>query len=238
MGRIQSNIGLITGMPIGDTVDQLMVFSAKPRDMLIQRTGTLQKEPIAVTELSALLMAVQYVSQNLGKPDIYDQRQVSSNNANLLAATMTGKPPNGTHQFTPLRMSQYHQMLSSGFKSDSDPIGEGSFSFRYGAHVERNSPLELLGGGAGMTRGRIRITDRSGASAEIDLSTAQSVDDVLDAINSNTIINVTATTHGDRFRLIDNTGQTVSNLMVQELGGASTAASLGLAGFNLTLGLT
>ena len=200
--------------------------------MLQSRTDALAQEQIAVTELSALLMSVQYVSQNLGKPDIYDQRQVSSSNENLLLATMTGKPPNGTYQFTPLRMSQYHQMLSSGFKSDSNPIGEGSFTFRYGAHVERSSPLELLGGGAGITRGRIRITDRSGASAEIDLSTAQTVDDVLDAINSNTAVNVTATTHGDSFRLIDNTGQSVSNLMVQELGNGSTAASLGLAGIN------
>ena len=232
MGRIQTNIGLITGIPIGDIVDQLIALSARPRDMLVERTGALQQEQIAVTELSALLMSVQYVSQNLGKPDIYNQRRVSSSNENLLAATMTGTPPNGTYQFTPLRMSQYHQMLSSGFKSDSDPIGEGSFTFRYGAHVERNSPLELLGGGAGITRGRIRITDRSGASAEIDLSTAQTVDDVLDAINSNTGINVTATTHGDRFRLIDNTGQSVSNLIVQELGGGSTAASLGLGGIN------
>lgn len=232
MGRIQSNIGLVTGMPIGDTVDQLMALSAKPRDMLLERTGALQQEQIAVTELSALLMSVQYVSQNLGKPDIYDQRQVSSSNENLLGATMSGTPPNGTYQFTPLRMSRYHQMLSSGFKSDSDPIGEGSFTFRYGAHVERNSPLELLGGGAGLTRGRIRITDRSGASAEIDLSTAQTVDDVLDAINSSSGINVTATTHGDGFRLIDNTGQSVSNLMVQELGSGLTAASLGLAGID------
>jgi len=232
MGRIQTNIGLVTGIPIGDTVDQLMALAAKPRDMLEDRTGALEQEQIAVTELSALLMSVQYVSQNLGKPDIFNQRRVSSSNENLLLATMTSNPPNGTYQFTPMRTSQHQQMLSSGFKSDSDPIGEGTFSFRYGAHVQRNSPLELLGGGAGITRGRIRITDRSGASAEINLSTAQTVDDVLDAINSATNINVTATTHGDSFRLIDNTGQAVSNLMVQELGSGSTAASLGLAGIN------
>ena len=206
MGRIQSNIGLVTGMPIGDTVDQLMALAAKPRDMLADRTTAMQQEQIAVTELSALLMSFQYVSQNLGKPDVYDQRQVSSSNENLLSATMTGDPPAGNFQFTPLRMSQHQQMLSSGFKSDSDPIGEGSFSFRYGADVQRSSPLELLGGGTGITRGRIRITDRSWTSAEIDLSTAQTIDDVLDAVNSNNVINVTATTHGDRFQLVDNTG--------------------------------
>jgi NAD(P)-dependent dehydrogenase (short-subunit alcohol dehydrogenase family) len=40
-------------------------------------------------------------------------------------------------------------------------------------------------------------------------------------------INVTAVAHGDRLRLVNNTGQAVSNLKVQEVGGGTTAASLG-----------
>ena len=34
MGRIQSSVGLITGIPIQDTVDQLIKLAAKPRDLL------------------------------------------------------------------------------------------------------------------------------------------------------------------------------------------------------------
>ena len=105
-------------------------------------------------------------------------------------------------------------------------------SFRFGGFVDEGLSLDLLGGGAGLTRGKIRVTDRSGASAEIDLRYARSIDDVLTAINDNADIDVSAVAVGDRIRLIDDTGQTAANLRVQEVGGGTTAASLGLSGVN------
>ncbi|MEE8452726.1 MAG: flagellar filament capping protein FliD [Thermoguttaceae bacterium] len=232
MGRIQTNIGLITGMPIGDTVDSLMQLAARPRDLLIERTTRIQEEQIAVTELSAYVLAVKFVTDNLGKEGLYDQREVSSSAPDILSATVTGKPPKGVYRFTPLQMAQNHQVLSAGVASDTDSLGGGSFSFRFGSHVERSTPLEIFGGGEGFTRGRIRITDRSGTSALIDLSSARTLDDVLDTINNNMAINLTAVAHGDGIRLIDHTGQAASNLKVQEIGTGTTAASLGLAGID------
>jgi flagellar hook-associated protein 2 len=233
MGQIQSNVGLISGFPIGDTVDALMKLAAKPRDLLVQRTQGLQDEQAAVSTLSALLLKVKYITDSLGKEGLYDQRQAVSSDPAALAATLTGNPPKGSYQFTPLQMAQGQQWLSSGFTSGSDPIGGGTLTFRFGDHVQRSAPLDLFGGGQGVARGKIRITDRSGASAEIDLSTVQTVDDVLQAINGNSTINVTAVAQGDKLRLIDNTGQSVSNLKVQEIGGGTTAASLGLAGIDV-----
>ncbi len=233
MGRIQSNIGLITGIPIMDTVNALMALSAKPRDVLFERTSALQNEQVAVTGLAALLAAVRYITVSVGKEDLYDQREVISSDPDTLSATITGKPPLGTYQFTPLRMVQSQQWLGSGFESDTDPLGGGAFSFRFGDDVQRAANLELFGSGQGVVRGRILITDRSGARAEIDLSTVQTVDDVLEAINGNSAINVTAVARGNGFRLIDHTDQSVSNLKVQDIGGGSTAASLGLGGIDV-----
>ncbi len=233
MGRIQSNIGLITGMPIGDTVDQLMALAAKPRDMLAERTEKLKVEQVAVTELSAYLLSVRYVTDNLGKEEVFDQRAVSSSNEAVLSATVTGNPAVGLHQFTPLRTAQSQQLLSSGFRSDVEPLGGGTLSFRFGDHVQRGTELSRFGEGDGVVRGRIRITDRSGATAEIDLSTVQTVDDVLEAINSDARLNLSAVAAGDGIRLIDHTGQSISNLKVQEVSGGTTAASLGLDGIDV-----
>jgi len=233
MARIQTDTGLITGIAIGDTVDQLMQLAARPRNMLVQRTEGLQEEQIAVTTLSALLASVQYVVTNLGKADLYDKRSATTSNPTALSATITGDAPKGSYRFTPLRTVQYHQLLSSGVGSDGESLGGGKLTFRFGAQVGRSADLDTLAGGQGAVRGAIRITDRSGASAEIDLTAAQSVDDVLEAINANAAINVTATAQGDRIRLADQTGQTVSNLRVQEVGGRTTAASLGLAGIDV-----
>ena len=232
MTKIQSNIGIITGMAIGDTVDSLMALSAKSRDMLAERTQTMANEQVAVTELSAYLYAVRMISDNLGKADLFDAREASSSNENVLTANVTGTPPEGIYHFTSVRAVQNHQFLSGGVSEDSEPLGGGTFSFRFGDNVEQSASLSRFNGGQGVRRGQIRITDRSGASSQIDLSTVQTVDDVLDAINENVGINITAVARGDGIRLIDNTGQSVSNLMVQEVSGGTTAASLGLDGIN------
>jgi len=233
MGQIQTNIGLITGMPIGDTVDSLMVLAGKPRDMLLERTERLQQEQAAVTELSAMLLTVKYVTDSLGKEELYDKRDVLSSNPDVLSATVDGRPPMGSYQFTPLRTVQSQQLLSSGVESDTAPLGGGKLTFRFGNNVEHSASLDLFNAGQGIARGHILITDRSGARADVDLSVAETIDDVLEAVNNNHAINVTAVIHGDRIRLIDNTGQTVSNLKVQESAGGSTAASLGLANINV-----
>ena len=232
MGRIQTNIGLVSGIPIGDMVDQLMSVAARPRDMLIQRTEKLFNEQDAVAELSAMLVGIQLYTNRLGSEFLYEQRKVASSQPAALAVTATGRPPAGNYQFTPVRAAQTQQWLGTGVRDATAPLGGGTLSFRFGANVQRSTPLELLNGGAGIVRGAVRITDRSGARADIDLTTVQSVDDVLEAINSHAAINVTAVAHADGIRLMDNTGQAVSNLMVQELGGGTTAASLGLAGID------
>lgn len=233
MGKIQTNVGLITGIPIADTVDQLMQFSARPRDMLSNRTNALKAEQLAVTRLSALLVSVQYTATNLGKTALYQQRQATSSNPDVVSVSVSGTPPMGSYQFTPLQTVQSQQFIGTGFSSRSESLGTGTLSFRFGSNLARSTPLEIFGGGAGFVRGSITITDRSGASAEIDLSTARTVDDVLDAINDNTDVNVTATTNGDKLQLVDNTGQTVSNLKVNEVRGRTTAASLGLDGIDV-----
>ena len=92
MGRIQSTIGLITGIPIADTVDQLMQIAARPRDLLIKRTDNLRSEQVAMAELAALLLGVQYAVGYLGKDDLYNQRFVVSSSPTILNATVTGQP--------------------------------------------------------------------------------------------------------------------------------------------------
>jgi flagellar hook-associated protein 2 len=237
MPSIQSNIGLITGIPIGDIVDQLMQISSRPRKLLVERTSVLKSEQVAVTDLSAKLLSLQFIVNNLKKASLYDERKVTSSDSKILSATLSGSPAKGSYQFTPLGSVQSQQLVSSGFKSDVDPLGGGTVRLRFGADVRRSVSLDAFGGGEGFDPGKIRITDRSGASAVVDLTAARSVDDVLAAISENADISVTAVAHGDGIRLMDTTGQAVSNLKVEEVGGGTTAASLGLAGINVAAGV-
>ena len=232
MSRIQSSVGLITGIPIADTVEQLLEISARPRNLLVDRNEQLQSERVAVTELTALVIGVQFSIDNLGTKSLFERKQVSSSNEDLLNVTTTGSPAAGTFEFTPVRQAQNHQLLSSGFRTQDEPLGEGEISLRFGGFVDKGVSLDELNNGDGVQRGRLRITDRSGASAHIDLRFAQTIDDVIKAINENNDVDVTASAVGDRLQLLDTTGQSVSNLRVQEVGSGRTAADLGLDAIN------
>jgi flagellar hook-associated protein 2 len=234
MGTISASTGLNSGIDIAGTISKLMSIAAKPRDALTSRNTDLTSQQTAVTSLSALLLSVQYITRNLGKSSVFSSQTATSSNSNVLAATVTGTPSSGTYQYTPLQAAQSQQFLGSGFQSATAALGGGSFTFRFGNAVDQGIALSNLNGGKGITPGKIRVTDRSGASAQIDLSYAQNIDDVLQAINTAGTINVAATAVDGHIRLTDNTGQTVSDLKVQEVGSGTTAASLGLAGIDVS----
>ncbi len=234
MPSIQTSTGLITGLDIVGTVEKLMTIAARPQKLLKSRGETMQNELLAVTGLTALLVSTRFMTDNLGKETIYQTREVASSDIAALAASASDKPAIGQYSFTPLRTASNQQWLSSGVLSNTAALPAGTLSFRYGSTVERDARVELLSNdqGLGFARGKIRITDRSGASAEIDLSSALTIDDVLKAINDNPTINVSAAVQNGRLVLTDNTGLQIANLRVQEVGSGRTAASLGLAGID------
>ena len=233
MTRIQSSVGLISGIPIQETVNQLIEVASQPKKNVTDRNKLLSSEKLAVTQLSSLLVAFQFESNQLGSTKLFDSKTVSSSKTAALSATLIadGNPTAGTYLFTPVQTASAQQVLSQSFAKDA-PVGAGTLTFQTGGFVDKGVSLDQLNLGAGIQRGSIRITDRNGDKALIDLSTAQSVDDVIKAINNNTSINVTATAEGDHFKLTDNTGGT-GNLIVQDVAGGTTAVGLGLAGINV-----
>ncbi len=232
MTSIQSSTGLITGLPIQDTVDKLMAIAAQPKNNLTNRTRTLQSEKLAITQLTSLLVAFQFETRQLAATSLFDSRQASSNDTSLSAAIAADATPAvGNYLFTPVQTASAQQLLSQSFGA-TEPVGAGTLTFGKGGFVDQGISLDELNSGAGVERGKIRITDRSGATTLIDLSYARSVDDVINTINASTAINVTATVDGDSFKLTDTSGGT-GNLKVQEVAGGKTAAGLGLADIDL-----
>lgn len=233
MSQIQSSVGLVSGIPILDTVDNLMAVSARPRDLIARRNEALKAEQVAISELTSHVLGVKLSVDRLGNADVFDSKVATSSDPSLLSATVTGNPPVGNFTFTPLRKAQSHQALSTGIGSLNDPLQNGTVSIGFGGFVDQGADFGILNDGEGITGGKLRITDRSGSSAVIDLRFARNIHDVLEAINSDSTINVTALTDGDRLKLVDATGQAASNLIVQEVDGGTTAASLGLAGIDV-----
>jgi flagellar hook-associated protein 2 len=231
MTRIQSDVGLVTGFNIKETVDKLMSIAERPRTTLQSRTRATAGERAAVDTLSTKVLALKLSASKFTRSSTFATRTATSSDANAVAATV--KPgvsvPEGSYKVTPLRTAAAHQVVSSGFGSARELIGDGELKIRFGGQVDKGRALAELNGGEGFKAGKIRITDRSGETATIDLRAATSVDDVVEAINSADGISVRASVSGDRFVLTDTSGGSGA-LRVQESSGGTTAASLGLAG--------
>jgi flagellar hook-associated protein 2 len=234
MTRIQSSTGLITGIPIEDTVNKLMEVASQPKTTLENRTKLLQSEQAAVNQLASLVLAFQFDANRFGSESVFQSKSVKSSDTGLLTAAITtgGNPAVGSYKVRVLQTATAQQVISNTFASAADLASSGTLSFGFGGFVDTGVALATLNGGEGVTAGKIRVTDRAGNSAEIDLRLARTVDDVLRAINSNGNIEVTAAVEGDRFQLTDTSGES-GNLRVQEVGTGTTAASLGLAGINV-----
>src|SRR3954471_12965197 len=126
MSRIQSSTGLITGIPIEDTVNKLMQLASQPRDTLSARTKDLQNQKLAATQLTSLLVAFQFEARQLGKENLFNGRQATSSNPTALAAAVAtdGTPAVGNYLFTPVQAASAQQLLAQSFGA-GETIGAG-----------------------------------------------------------------------------------------------------------------
>ncbi len=234
MGRIQSSVGLVTGTDIAGTVDQLIAISAQPRDRLISRTNLLQQQQGSIAELTALVIGVQLAGNKFSTASAFRSKDTESSNSAAVSATAGTGATVGEHVVRTLQTASTHAIRSlQRFDAVDEALGyEGSIAISPpGGFLDQSATLADLNNGRGVQPGVIRITDRSGESAEIDLSEARTIDDVLQAINDSGV-DVQASTTGNAISLTDQTGLTDSNLIVEQLGTEETAADLGLWGID------
>lgn len=231
MSGLATSIGLISGIDIGNLVNQLIALQRLPAARMEQRVKALQATQTGWGTLEANLLTLSTSITALKTRSTFSAFKANnSDKAQLSVQTQSNAVP-GTYQLQALRTAATHEAVSKGFaNSDQQPVGAGTLTLATGGWLERPTLLSALNGGAGVRRGTIRITDRSGNSADIDLSAAYSVTDVLDAINTQSGISVAAWAEGDHLVLADTTGATASNLTVVDVNGGHAAGDLGIAG--------
>lgn len=229
MSAISSSVGLITGIPIEETVNQLMAVATRPRTTLLNRTNQLKSEQTALDTLSSLVLGLQFSTGALNRNTTFAARTSNSSDKAAVATSVSlgSSPTPGSYQLTPLKSASAHQLISASIGDLTNALGNGELKLSFGGRVNKGVALTEINGGAGFQAGQIKITDRAGDSATIDLRAATTIDEVLHAINSSDAIDVTASVQGDQIILKDNTGE-AGTLRVREVGGGTTAASLGL----------
>lgn len=229
MGTITSGVGLISGINSRDIIDQLMRIESRSKDLLQARIDKANQQKLAYTDLSTRLTSLRISATTLKKPSTFTQAITTSSNEAVLTATAGPGAAVGSYQFQVARLVTSQQSVTRGFSSDKAKVGAGTITLEMGGgDLKKQSPLSSLRGGEGIRRGAFRITDRSGKSATIDISTAVTLEDVVKKINTSLDLGVRASIGKEGLTLTDISGGS-GTLVVQDMGDGHAAEDLGIA---------
>ncbi|MGN6627296.1 MAG: flagellar filament capping protein FliD, partial [Tepidisphaeraceae bacterium] len=236
MGTITSGTGLISGINTTDVINQLMAIDGQQTTIVQSHIDDANAQKTAYTDLQTRLTGIQITAQQLAKPSFFANAAANSSDESVLTATAAAGTPVGSYQFQVARLVQAEQLVSGGFSDyNKTPVGAGTLTLeRGGGTLDAVNNLNDLRGGQGISRGQIRVTDRTGKSALIDLGDAVTLDDVVKKINTSVDINVKATVANNKLTLTDASGGTAGNLIVQDVGDTTAAADLGITGSSAT----
>lgn len=217
-----SGSGLISGIDTASLIEQLIAASSGPSRLAQARLFQLQSQQAAYLDLNSQLGGLRTAAAAFRTSNTFSQKLATSSNTTVLTASAEIGAQPGTYSFVVDRLVSSRQLLTRGFADrDLSELGATSFSFdSYQARLDKDVSLSALNDGDGIERGEIRLVDADGDSAEIDLSRAATVSDVLDAINQSGL-DVTARVVDGRFELIG--AESISNA-----GTRDTVGSLGL----------
>ena len=228
MSSLSISTGLVSGINYDDVIKALTARSeaviARHEAKVTEYEGTKQ----GIDIFQSQLVAMSINAATLKSKNTFGQLTINNPDTSQMTVRSTNAATAGTYVFQALQKSATQQVLSRGYASSTQTIGAGQITIARGGAVSTSTPSELINNGSGINRGKIRISDRSGATAEVDLTKVVSMQDAIDAINNTSGIAVDATSVNGRIVLLDTSGSTTSNLTITEVNNGSTAQSLGI----------
>lgn len=229
MGTIKTSTGLASGIDTSALIKALLTSNQAAVTKIQDRQKTIQASQAGLTQIQAGLLSITTSAQTLSAKSTFQSLKIQNSDPAQLAVTTNSTAAASVQQFQTVRLASTDQSLSRGFADADQKLGlSGQMVINQGGHLNRPTSLDLLNDGAGVRRGSIRITDRSGASATVDLTKALTVDDVVQAINGQSAAAVKASTQDGKIVLQDASGQSANNLTVIELNNGHAAEDLGI----------
>lgn len=235
MGGISTGGGLFSGIDTRSIIEQLLAVESRPKIIMQRRSIQLQAQQSAYLDLNSRLDALKTAAGKFRVNKLFSKMSAASSDPEVLRATATQGAQPGAYSFLVDRLVSSRQLLSKGFADrDSAAVGADRFTFESNkARLDRDMELAALNGGDGVQRGKLVIRQGS-AHATIDLTRAVTVRDVLDAINTQSDVDVRASVRDGGLVLTSESG----GFTVEDAVGYSTASELGIAGSSGDVGGT
>lgn len=230
MGSITTGVGLISGIDTASLIDSLITLESQGKNRLVQRVGILQSQRTALLDINSRLLNLKNISRSFRLDSIFRSSSATSSNEDVLFASASSNAQPGTFNFLVKQLVASSQKITRGFATaDSTPLGLNTLSFEFGkGKIANDAELAALNGGEGVRRGKIVVTDRTGAQATIDLSATTTINEVIEKINNTAGVQVTASVEGDQFKITDVSGGG-GTLSIANATGYFTATDLGIA---------
>ncbi|WP_457666123.1 flagellar filament capping protein FliD [Thiolapillus sp.] len=205
--------GVGSGLDVNSIVNQLMALERRPLEALQRRQDQYEAQLSAYGQLKSALSGFQDAMEGLSSQDAFKVFSASTSNEDVLQVSAASTAPLGSYNVRVERLAAYHKMASNEFSNTA-----------------------TFGGSAGDSMS-IQIGSDPANTLNIDLSTAQTLEDVRDLINDDlSNPGVTATVvngNGGNQKLIltaDDSG--AASAMTVSYGGSLSAATFGLQTLN------
>jgi len=148
--------GLISGLDTGTIIQQLMYINRAPIRALEERVQKAEAQQSALQNINTAVGTLKSTMSTLAGADAWAAKQATSSNEDLLTVEATSEAQEGAFTFRVVGLAQVSQHSSNGYAdSDTTPIGAGQIDITVGTN-----PLET-----------------------IDVSAADTLDDVATKIN-------------------------------------------------------
>ncbi len=227
MAGLSVGTGLISGINSAALIEQLLSLESRGKAPIQRRIGVVTAARTALLDVNARILAAKSAAGKLRTGKVFDTMRAALGDDTLMSVSTGSSTPPGAYQMRIARMVTNSQLLSRGFAgTNTVPAGLDGISFELGhGGVQNDTALTTLNGGDGVHGGKVRITDRLFKTSLIDLSAATSLQEVVEAINADETVNVTAAIENERLVLRDVSGggasfivDDVTGTLAQDLG--------------------
>ena len=229
MGSISTGVGLMSGIDTASLIESLLAIDQRGKIPIQIRLAQLSTAKSALLDVNSRLLGLKTAASAFRSNQIFQSVLTTSSHPDLVGVTATGTPRPGSYSLLVKQLATRSQFLTSGFASrDESPLGLEGLSFEFGnGRLNRSTDLSALNGGNGVERGHIWITDRSGAKAQVDLTEATTMEEVVTAINTTSGISVEARIGVEKLVIEDASGGN-GMFIIENTVGSSTATDLGI----------
>lgn len=165
-----SSSGLGSGLDVNGIVSKLMDIERQPITNLDAKEVGTKAQITAYGQLKSSLATLQTAAKTLASADTFKTTKATVADATLFSATTTTTAQPGSYSIDVISLATTQKLLSTGYASTSDNVGDGTLTFEFGTYSSAlTPPVTFTNNPDKVTKS---VTIPSGASSLADVAGA------------------------------------------------------------------